>query len=261
MWFTATMAIWFLSACGGGSDAPVGTVPTEYITISEKNAELVLASTVESVRYMKDLQDILPVSNYVDTQESGTISCSGGGSVSYDGTDTQATLTFNNCIENGVYLNGKMNITANGSDYTVSMTAFTVEMDNIKAFYENAIVSFNEYDYNSFSATITGYSIDDSNRVDMKNFTIVKNNESYTVDGLLKTSCIGGWIEMKTISAIYISYYNSCPSAGEILVTGSNSSLRTIFNSDQSINVLLNGNTYKNYENCLKLPSVEDVCQ
>jgi hypothetical protein len=260
LWLTVGFTMWFMTACGGGgSDAPSNPAPTEYITITSENSDQVLASTVESITQMKDIEDILPILSDASTQESGSVTCSGGGSLTYDSPDgIQGTINFHDCIEHNVYINGKIDFSVNGSNYVMEISAFTMRMYGMTVYYENATISYDEnYAYN-FSATITGYVSDGMHRADLKNYKIVKDRDYYTLSGLLKTDCMGGWIEVQTVHPIYL--HNSCPTAGEILVIGNDSDLRTVFNPDQSVSVFLNSEVYENYHDCRELPTQESAC-
>jgi hypothetical protein len=273
----------FLSACGGGSSDSSTPVETELVTITEQNADAVMASAIVSIDGAMDIEDIpllsttssvakstsimtkyaKTVSN--DLAVSGTEACSGGGSVSYNIDDVtgEGTISFNECVETDtiitgtVIFDGTVETTIEGSIYTVEFTGFKMQIDNIIAYYEHAIVTVNDSN-GDLSTTITGYTTDGVDRFDLKDYALTMTGDNLSVNGLVKTSCIGAWIEVKTIQALVMPF--DCPIAGEIDILGNNSDIKMVFNSDESVDVSLNGQIYNSYNTCDELPSIDEVC-
>ncbi len=273
-------ALLLFTACGGGSGGDAGTPAKTMVSITDENADDVISASVLSVKGITDIGDILlgdgsaniaKSTSHLNTlgniaaanlepgtlAESGTESCSGGGSVSYDGNEnTGGTVTFNQCVESGTTINGTMVLSINGADTTTNFTNFSVKAYDAEVFYSSATVNLNTDTYD-MSVTVTGYAVDDGSRYDFENYSLTKTGNSYTFAGFVKTDCMGGWIEIKTNQALVM--YDSCPTAGDIVAIGNNSELRMVFNSDMSVDVSVNGEAYDTYPNCDDLP--EEVCK
>lgn len=284
LWLLIGFVSFVMIGCGGSSSSSDVSVapPSKLITISDQNADAVLAASVQSVpgtmmfqeifagssssTVAKSTSDLKMVAKIASTDlssvviaESGTETCSGGGSLSYDGNEvTGGTVIYNECVEYGMTIDGKAILTIDGSNLTVEIIGFKIQLDDILAFYENAIINLNENSYD-FSATMTGYAVDGSYRFEFENYSMTKTGNSYTINGLVKTDCMGGWIEIKTIQALELPD-DGCPTAGEIVAIGNDSELRTVFNADQSVDVSLNGQSYASYSSCDELPLPNEVC-
>jgi len=274
--------------CGGGGGGG-GTVetPKEMVTITKDNAEKVIGGTVESIGAALDLEDgsLIPMTNTVSDNiaesatkfnrlgniasanlepgtlaESGTESCSGGGSVSYNGDEnTGGTVKFDQCVEQGITINGSMDIRINGADTTTTLTNFSVKGStstptgsySFEVFYSNATVHLNTSTYD-MSLTATGYSIENGKKFEFENYRMTKTGNKYTFNGLIKSDCIGGWVEIKTNTPLVMD--QDCPTAGEIVTIGNNSEMKTVFNSDKSVDVTLNGEKIEHYQTCDEMP-------
>ncbi|MGB5506455.1 MAG: hypothetical protein WBM70_07210 [Sulfurovum sp.] len=273
------VAAFFLSACGGGSSD--SEIPSELVTITEQNADAVVASAIGSISGAMDIEDIpllstsssVAKSTSIITQYAKTIStdlqisaivtgteaCSGGGTVTYNVDDIteEGTITFNECVESDVTIDGTMELTIDGTNYIAEFIGLKIQMLDDIIFYEYAIVNLNEYN-SDLSITITGYSTDGVNRMDLKDYTATITGDNLTINGLVKTSCISAWIEVKTTQALVMPGY--CPIAGEVSILGNGSDIKMVFNSDESVDVSLNGQAYDSYNTCNELPSLDEVC-
>lgn len=273
------VATLFLSACGGGSSDSEAS--TELVTINEQNADAVVASAIGSISGAMDIEDIPLLSTGSSVAKStsiitkyaktisndlqisaivtGTEACSGGGTVTYNVDDIteEGTITFNECVESDVTIDGIMELTIDGSNYTAEFIELKIQMLDDIIFYEYAIVNLNEYN-SDLSITITGYSTDGVNRMDLKDYTATITGDNLTINGLVKTSCISAWIEVKTTQALIMPGY--CPIAGEVSIFGNGSDIKMVFNSDESVDVFLNGQAYDSYNTCDELPSLDEVC-
>jgi len=270
----------FLSACGGGGSSDSDT-SVELVTITEQNADAVVASAIGSISSAVDIEDIPVLSTttssvaksnsimtkYAKTLSTGfspdiaateTIACSGGGSITADGDEiTGGTVTFNECVEPDGTIDGTMILTIDGSNYTAEFINLKIQMHEIIVYYENASMHFNE-NSTDLSLTITGYSTDGINRMDLKDYTASITGDNFSFNGFVKTNCIGAWVEVKTTQALVMPGY--CPISGEISILGNGSDIEIVFNSDESVDVYLNGQTYDNYSTCDELPSLEETC-
>ena len=281
IWLASVVAF-FLSACGGGgsSDAPVSETPLELVTITEQNADSVIASAVGSISGAMDIEDIPVLSTTssvakssammtqyaksvstaisLDSEVSQTVACSGGGTVTADGDEvTGGTVTYNECVESGVTIDGTMILTIDGSNYTVEFIDLRMQMDAIIAYYEDATIQFDEYS-TDLSVTMTGYSTDGINRMDFEDYSVSITGDSLSLNGFVKTNCMGSWIEVETTQALIMPGF--CPNAGEISIVGNSSNIKMVFNADESVDVLLNGQPYASYITCDDLPSLDAGC-
>lgn len=281
-----------VTGCGGGSSDTIATdtaqVGTELVVITEENSEQVLSSAFEALGGGFDFQDgpsfigIASAQNnsiVKSTQtsalkevfssardlktlaESASIECSEGGSISYSGTETSGTATYNNCQEYGTTINGTMSVTIN-ANYTSGSMTFTnfsiTDQDGSTLVWDSVDYTFSD---TTMSVSMSGYSIYGGERVEFDNYEFAltfdsSDNMSLTVSGMIKTDCLGAWIEIRTTEAIQFNTFDSCPSAGQIVIEGGSSSLTVNFNADGSIDV--SGSVSAHYDNCTALDA--DVC-
>lgn len=285
LWLLAGFVSFVMIGCGGSSSSSDSNVapPSKLITISDQNADAVLVASVQSVPGTMVFQEIFAGSSSstvtkstsalkmaakitstdlssIVIAESGTETCSGGGSLSYDGNEeTGGTVIYNECVEYGMTIDGKVILTIDGFNLTAELIGTKIQMDDIVVFCENAIIRLNEQT-NDFSETMTGYAIQGGHKFEFEDYSVAKTGNNYTFSGLVKTDCMGGWIEIKTIQALELPN-DGCPTAGEIVAIGNNSELKTVFNADQSVDVFVNGQSYASYGSCDELPLPDEVCQ
>jgi len=277
-----------MAGCGSSDGDDGGVVPgeSELVTITEENSENVMdavfgsidigdgfengpifnsIASVQSVPMLKSIEiptltKVLSSSESLNTiAESGTIECSGGGSYSYDGSETSATFTFNNCIESGITMDGTLAFTTNtdGTSGTLTYTNFSVTQDeNNKVVYSSATATFSfndNYDVVDMSITMNGYVIASGEKTEFANYRLVLTmdnnyNMSMTINGSINSDCIGGWVEITTNEAIVGDAYDNCPSSGQIVIGGNASSLTINFNADGSVDV--SGSVSDHYDSC-----------
>jgi hypothetical protein len=271
------------SSSDAGADAPV---ESKLVTITEENSEQVIdavfgsmdigdgfenvpsfksVASVQSVPMLKSteipaLKKVLSSSRNLNTvAESGTVECSGGGSYSYNGSKTSATFTFNSCTESGITMDGTLALTTNneGTSGTLTYTNFSITQDeNNKVVYSSATATFSfndNYDVVDMSITINGYVVASGERTDFDNYRLIlamdnNYNMSITINGSIKSDCIGGWVEITTNEAMVGNAYDDCPSAGQIVISGNASSLTVTFNADGSVDV--SGAVTNHYDSC-----------
>ena len=283
----AVVVSFMMIGCGGGSSNPVADTK-QYTEISDSNADQVIASTVASVGGILDTGEDLPIIGSSDSNlaistekfvsklitssdvnakiivaESGSVACTNGGSYSYTGDATSATVTFDQCTEGDRVMNGTMTMTLNDPAMTVEMIDFSiVYTGETELYYEYVKIEYSDiYDVNSdFSITMTGTATVGGETVEVENYSLVKSGDSYRFSGLISSACMGGWVEITTTTPLTMST-DGCPESGEIVVSGENDSELTItFNSDQSVDVSVNGEAYAHYNNCEDMPSIEVSC-
>jgi len=191
--------------------------------------------------------------------ESGTIECSESGSFAYDGSETSATFTFNNCTESGITMNGTLSMTMNndGTSGTLTYTNFSIIQDeNNKVVYTSATAAFSfdsSYELINMTITINAYQVISGERTDFDNYRLTfvadsNYNVALTVNGSIRSDCLGGWVEITTNEAIQGNAYDDCPSAGQIVISGNASSLTVTFNADGSVDV--SGAVTDHYDSC-----------
>lgn len=267
-----------LIGCGGGGSTGGGAPSKTMATFTNENAENVISVTLGSADALDDINDLPLVSNNStniakvslktskisrnisvqlkssNVAESGTENCSGGGLFSYNGNDeTGGTITFNQCTESGVTFNGTALVVFNGDIAHIEFTNFSAKDFSNDIFISSATIDINE-NTGDLSMNWTGSVSADGIKTDFENYKLSSVGNSMSISGLIQSSCVSGWMQIETVSPIIVDVYADCPIGGEILVTGNNSTLRTVFNSDMSIQVFLNGAIFKTYVNCNELP-------
>ncbi len=286
-----------VTGCGGGGgddSAPQGSseiAESERVAITEENSEKITTATLDAIGEGFDLQNgpsfkstasainapmlkiieqptfkkvLSSAQNLKTIAESGSYQCSEGGNISYNGSETSGTITYNNCQEAGSTINGTMSVSANsdGTSGTMTLTNFSMTSDGETIISLESMAytyQFNaNYELSNISITMNGYATSFGERTDFNNYkfglTIDNNyNMTFTIDGFIKTACLGAWIEITTTEDIQISYADSCPTAGKITVGGNGSSLTIDFNANQSADVSINGGTPQHYSSCSEL--------
>jgi hypothetical protein len=286
--FSIVVLSFGVTGCGGGSSGDsTSTVPeSNLIVITEENSEKVIetvfgsmdirdgfenvpllksVASAESAPMIKSIEaptfkTVLSTSRNLNTiAVSGTEQCSEGGTYSYNGNETSGTITFNNCIESGITINGSMSITSNneGTSGTITFTNLSLIQDeNNKIVYTSVTATFNlndNYDTVDMSMTINGYVVVSGERTDFDNYKLTlamdsNYNTSITINGSVKSDCISGWVEIRTNEAMLWNAYDDCPSAGQIVIGGNASSLTIDFNVDGSVDV--SGSVSDHYNSC-----------
>lgn len=279
-----------VTGCGGGSGDTSAATPvgTELVVITEKNSEQVLSTAFDALGEGLDFQDgpsFIGISaaqspsmvkntqtlalkevfssskNLAILAESGSVECSEGGSISYSGSEASGTITFNNCQESGTTINGTMSTTLNEDTASGKMifTNFSVrDQEGGILVWDSAIYTFTK---TTMSVSMSGYSMYAGERVEFDNYEFAltfdgNDTMSFTVSGMVKTDCLGAWIEIRTTKAIQFNTFDSCPSAGQIIIEGGSSSLTVDFNADGSVDI--SGSVSTHYDNCTALDT--DVC-
>ncbi|HEY9129792.1 MAG TPA: hypothetical protein VIN02_08150 [Sulfurovum sp.] len=278
----ASLFALFLGACGGGGGGSTYTPPS-LIKIDEQNADAAVVTSLESmgIRGIGDIilptgasyssaKNIPMVAKFAKTVTTSSPSyvvesidpvCPFGGSytVSSDG----STVVFYECgVEENVTIDGTIKAINDTTLEFIDLTVIDLN-DDITTYFSSATISAPSE--TEFSATISGYATDGMNRVDYERYTVTASNITelgaiYTFNGYIKTDCLGGWIQIKTIQAIPIPNSDECPTQGEISVIGESSEVNVKINENESITITLNGEPHKVYETCNDIPSLDDVC-
>lgn len=266
--------------CGGSSN---GSSAKELLVITEENSEEVLATVgdafSEGVNFEDDtnplgtqfrvnpsivkstqklaLKSISSATNLKTLAESGSYQCSGGGDVSYSGTEFSGTITYNNCQEYDATLNGTVSFNySNETTGNMTFTNFSITDSNgNESVWTSLVYAFTN---TTMSLVMSGYSMYDVEKVEFENydFTLTYVNDetiSLSLSGMIKTDCLGSWIEIQTNEAIQSKLNENCPSSGQVVVEGGSSSITIDFNADGSLDV--SGSVSEHYDSCDALDS------
>jgi len=208
-----------------------------------------------------------------------------------DMSNIKMDLTANNCNEMGAIVNGTMSVSIPGSScnllegtpssmiITISGTiddpsaGISADYDHFSINVSNLIVDASIYEVDipqmdaiingSVSGTIDG----ESESVSFSNFSMTISEQyesshgyyyySMTLDGLVQTTCLSGWVKMTTTTPIAIpdTPSNACPFAGSFDIQGGNTTA-TITALDPGVEITLNGAT-SFYATCDDVP---DAC-
>lgn len=273
-----------LTACGGGSSSN---------TVSGENNNLFLASIDSSnqkqaTAILFDSIDITtpqlpsistdagglskvsaPLFKAVADQEplksisaGEPYSCSEGGGISSSYADGVSTITYDNCQEAGTTINGQVKMSYNEATgvITYSMSEYSINSEGIN--YTTTATTYT-ISSDTVSYTATGEATIDGQSIAFDNYryslTLVENKVNVSIDGSIKTACLGNWVTVKTNEAMQFTE-SDCPTAGDFEVQGENSKLRVKFASDKSVHVYLNDALVEEYGNCNELPDSSSVC-
>ena len=239
-----------IASCGGGSGGGSSNVDT--VDFNKSNAGNILAglssaagsstgslSSIASATKKK----VLATGVMGKKLKSLSVPCAGGGTMSIDGIDVatgeitnKLTINFNKCkIDDGTYFESasmSMTPSANGDDFT-NMN-FTIHSG-----YATDKDTGEKVEYKDFN-----FSVDGIGRI-----TTMRMN------GFVKASeCFKGWLEIITLTPVKAAESANCPTSGKFQVKGGSSSMTVTYNSDESIDVNINGSS-QHYDNCEDLPA------
>ena len=273
-----------LTACGGGSSGSTATSESSNLSLTtidngnQKQATAILfdsidittpqlpsisADTGALAKVSAPLFKVVPGQEPLKSISAGdSYSCSEGGSISSSYADGVSSISYDNCQEAGTTINGQVQMSYNeltgvityamseysiiceGATYTTPASTYTISSDTI-------------------SYTATGDATIDGQSVAFDNYRYtlsrVDNNVNISIDGSIKTACLGNWVTVKTNEVMQLSD-TDCPTAGDFEVQGENSKLRVKFSSDKSVDVYLNDALVEEYSSCNELPDSLSVC-
>lgn len=189
-------------------------------------------------------------------------SCSEGGGISSSYADGVSTITYDSCQEGNITINGQVKMSYNESTgvITYAMSEYSIISEGVK--YTTPTTTYT-ISSDMISYTATGEATIDGQSVTFDNYhytlSRVDNKVNVSIDGSIKTACLGNWVKVKTNEVMQLSD-TDCPTAGDLEVQGENSKLRVKFSSDKSVDVYLNDALVKEYGNCNELPDSSNVC-
>ncbi|WP_457594506.1 hypothetical protein [Hydrogenimonas sp.] len=294
--FTLTSLLF--TGCGGGGDTASTTLDTSVrTTITQQNAPVVAGNTIGagngsastspgiqsysldsagegsvaltigkatlSVIGKESLHQAAAVRG-LGKRESGSQQCTGGGSISFDISSDRISITYNNCIESGITINGHAEtLYSQNGDITSTLTNLTIVSSEFDMNFIRATIKVTEsgnHLYEKLTGTMVLKTGEYAGSYAYSDFEIdlsgINGSETIlTLDGLTKTSCLGGWVDVTTTTPIK-NAYDGCPYEGEVQIAGGEgSSLRIVFNSDMSVDLYVDGNTTPlHYNSCMDLP-------
>ncbi len=278
-------------ACGTDGASDVGTVPQpsagELVSIDVNNADQVLASSAGSIGQVKSMlsriadnfpglsvtsSNIAQAPSQTNIDGATTMSldkmaitlasreCSEGGSIEANSVTTSGgSVTFNQCQERGVILNGSAEVSIDGSNYSARFT-------NLSAIFAEGSLQLSDAGVtvvgNNFDFAIeTGTANIQGATVDFRNFALNKQGSGIVVSGSIKTDCLGAWINMATTVALTFSSSDYVVSGAASIAGANNTNMQLSVNPDGSIDATLNGQHYATYASAFDLPYYGAVCQ
>ena len=272
-----------MTGCGGESNssdtgAEESLLLTKIDNINQKQATAILFDSIDitTPQLPSILTDIgglakvsAPLLKAVSGQEplksisaGDSYSCSEGGSISSGYADGVSTVTYDNCQEANTTINGQVKMSYNESTgvITYTMSVYSISSEGIN--YTTPVTTYT-ISSDTISYTATGEATIDGQNVafDKYKYTLrrVDNKVNISIDGSIKTACLGNWVTVKTNEVMQLSD-TDCPTAGDFEVQGENSKLRVKFSSDKSVDVYLNDALVEEYSNCNELPDSSSVC-
>lgn len=273
-----------ITGCGGGGGSNSVSTPleSERVVIDENNNEQVLntvfnvievganptlplaksvgetsvpTSVLTQPAALKEIQSAVLVRS--EAVANDPINCTDGGFITY----TDTGMIFSDCNESGIVMDGTVTVSGNETAASMTLSDFTMTLDSEIIFYESLTYSFTlnaEYEINSMSIIMDGYTNIFGERTDYQNYTFTMNMNnlsmiSFSVNGFIKTDCLGAWIKISTTENIQINDIDPCPTAGQIIIGGNASSITIDFNSDGSVDV--SGSVTDSYASCGDIPA------
>ena len=275
--------------CGSTNGAAdVGRAPApganEKVVMSAANADQILASSVSTIgkvaKMIDDLVDDLPGVGVVNSQiaqapsgidgstdvSSDTVAfslvskdCSKGGSISVDSLSTDGgTITFHNCHEKSVILDGTVTITYNNGEYAARFTNVNATFSTGNLVLSDAGLTAHDstFDFAIASASAMVQGVD----VGMRNMKIHKDTSGTTVDGSCATGCICcKWFDVTTVSPL--GFDGTELSSGTIRLDGANgTNMMVMADPSCCVSTTLNGQPYRTYDSIKDLPQYTAVC-
>ena len=204
------------------------------------------------------LSILLP--NYTTLQAPPTVdtfyTCSDGGDITY--TASNSNYEYNDCMVSGVKTDGTIKVDYNATKgeiiYTLSDYSFISAKKEYRTSATSYTISQGKINYSS-----TGTTIVEGKTTSFKNYDyslILLNNQiNISINGYIKANNLGEWVNVKTTQSLQLND-KTCPTAGEILVTGKNSKLKLAFSPDKSIDLFLNATLTQEFIDCNEMPVV-----
>jgi hypothetical protein len=178
--------------------------------------------------------------------------------------NVNASMQFNQCSESGTYLNGTIYLHISGnlcnpSAMSMDFVNATIQNGGVNARMNSFSIDFSMSDDTTsatFNGDVSGSAGGVSEAMNFSDFNITgketSGGESTTISGAISGSCFNGWVTLATVEPVISPYYGSCPTSGQVTVSGSGE-VTVTFHSDYSATV---GDT--EYASCEDLPK---TCQ
>ena len=189
--------------------------------------------------------------------------CSEGGSISASAEGSDSVITYNNCKEVGTTTSGQVKVSHNETTKEITYTMTNYSMLSSHSEYTTASTTYT-LSAGAIKYSSTGKVTTEGNTIEFNNYTyslsLVEGKVTISVEGAVKTACVGNWVTIKTNQAMQLND-NTCPTAGELEVQGDNSKLKVEFKSDKSISIYVNDTLTQQYEDCNQMPESVGVCE
>lgn len=276
--------------CGGGSSTTTANESTNLpeVKIDTTNQTQVLATLFDSIDNVTPqlpstasttssdgaiqlanstqtpLSKVLPNYKSLSVTSSGEpYICSGGGYISASADGSDSVITYDNCKEANTATSGQLKVSYNETTKEIIYTMTDYSMVNENSEYTTSSTTYNTMSAGNINYSSTGKVTINGNTVEFDHYnytlSLVEGKVNISVDGAVKTACIGNWVKVKTNEVMQLSD-NDCPTAGDLEVQGDNSKLKVKFSSDKSVDVYLNDVLTEEYGNCNELPDSLSVC-
>ena len=273
-----------MTACGGGNSSNTTVSESNNLSLvtidnsNQKQATAVLFDSIDITtpqlpsiatdagglaKISAPLLKAVPGQEPLKSISAGeSYNCSEGGSISSSYADGISTITYDNCKEAGTTINGQVKMSYNESTgvITYTMSEYSISSEGVN--YTTPATTYT-ISSDTISYTATGEARIDGQSVAFDNYRYtlsrVENTVNISIDGSIKTACLGNWVTVKTNEVMQLSD-TDCPTAGDLEVQGDSSKLRVKFSSDKSVDVYLNDALVEEYGNCNELPDSSSVC-
>jgi hypothetical protein len=259
-----------LTACGGTSSKSSansannnnptnGTNPSGNALATNALSTIALTGkAIKSASAGISQSKILSTARYKATTQ--VIPCNGGGeqrmttsNIDPSSGEMPTSIDFNMIFD-------RCKNTQNGSESFINGTLkMTIELNQSDPSASNSNYTFKI----SSAYFIERINKDKSERVDIKDYEVSSTGNqdkvSMEIKGSFKeSSCLDQWINVKTVRPIVMLTNNTCPTAGQMSMTVSQSTTTITYNTDQSIDISGNG-TSQHYDNCNDLNNIDDT--
>ena len=289
--FTISTIAAFLIGCSSESSTSNSWLNKEVVTIKKgelleitpTNSNKVLASTLEVYNLDNTLNLIdssfrltneedkfylnraleLSVAKRVESRncEVGKVTVDDHG----NGVSEDIDVIFENCLVDDITFDGVIHYIRieDALNLEARVRGLKVTTNDKEAYYESAYIKL---DNNNIYEELSGYMKEGQKSAYFKDLHLeIKSFDEkkvYRVDGSLATSCIDNkWIDINTTTAIEKNITLNCPTKGVIEIDGNSSKIEAIYNSNESIDIYLDGNLTKTFNSCEEMEEeVESSC-
>ncbi len=284
-WLALASVVVMAGCGGGGSSSTTNDTTNTDITEADKTSA-VIAGTVDTMLNM-NLTELPGTTSTTGQAKSAALlskvamdskskldigvdtsySCTNGGTIDISAADTGSYISMNyiNCVEEGITLNGMMEMSSNEVGITMTFSNLVITDGTATVTYTSAtVVLAGDANIMSISIEMTGsitigsFSEQFTDIVYKETYNMTTETGSFSMDGMITSACLGDTVMITTITDI--EFGNSCPTAGELQIEMGGSTQNVVFNSDMSVAIYVDGVLTETYANCMYFPDVEATC-